>query len=238
MWDIPTVLKNMFLVHNLTRAPTVDLVNWTLAVEVKFYIIAAILMSPLSSGKVMPLAIYSAVVFVANKIYPTAMGTDLMFVSFMMIGVLFNFLFNGLIGVAKFYSVMIFILVLFFSGWAATPWPDTLLSIGPSYIYGLAIFGLAYVMREKFKKNIVFDYLADISYPLYVMHSLVGYSVMRVLFEHGFKLRVVFPLTALVVLSVVVVVHILVELPTIALGRKLNKRNKIHMLPNAQSSAT
>ena len=29
MWNLPTVMHNMLLIHTLTNAPSVDLVNWT-----------------------------------------------------------------------------------------------------------------------------------------------------------------------------------------------------------------
>lgn len=223
MWDINTVLYNMLLIHTITGAPSVDLVNWTLAIELKFYLVAALIAPLIIAGRVWPLISIALLVFLVNKFTHTALGTEMLFVTFMFIGVLINYQFNSLIKLPKFTCSLLIILGLFVAGWDASPWPKELLTVTPNYIYGLVIFGAAYLARNHFRNFRPLDFLADISYPLYIMHSLIGYSVMRVLFEHGLTLRVVAPITAAAVISAALLIHLLIERPSISLGKAFKR---------------
>lgn len=226
-WDLSTILQNMTLVHTLTGAPSVDLVNWTLAIEIKFYLFVFILASFIRNAAVWPLLAFSLAVFLINKVTTTALGTELVFVSFMLVGVLFNYLLRGAISVSKFYACSAALLALFFFGWNGTPWPDSFMAIAPNYAYAILIFGFAYFLREKFKNAKVLDFFADISYPLYITHSLVGYSAMRFMFEEGLRFRYIVPITAVIVISVAYSLHRLIELPSVKVGREVWRMRKL-----------
>lgn len=43
-----------------------------------------------------------------------------------------------------------------------------------SYTYALLVFSVCYLVRELFRKNRALDFMADISYPLYLVHSMIG----------------------------------------------------------------
>ena len=174
-----------------------------------------------------PLLSFSLVVFLVNKFTTTAFGTELVFVSFMLVGVLFNYLLRGAISIPKFYASSAALLALFFFGWNGTPWPDSFMAIAPNYAYAVVIFGVAYFLREKFKSGKVLDFFADISYPLYITHSLVGYSAMRFMFEEGMRFRYIVPVTAVVVISVAYALHRLIELPSVKVGREVWQMRKM-----------
>jgi peptidoglycan/LPS O-acetylase OafA/YrhL len=237
MWDFGTVLRNMLLIHTLTGTPSVDLVNWTLAIELKFYLVAALIAPLILAGRVWPLIAASALIFAVNKFSHTALGTEMLFVSFMFIGVLFNYLFNGLISLVRFYLAFVVVLGLFLGGWNASPWPDAFWAVTPNYLYGLMIFGGAYLLRNHFRNFRLLDFLADISYPLYIVHSLIGYSVMRILFDHGLKLRVVAPITAATVIGAALIIHLLVERPSISIGKRFKKSSRapVPLAPTAET---
>ncbi|WP_296258801.1 MULTISPECIES: acyltransferase family protein [unclassified Pseudomonas] len=237
MWDLGTVLRNMLLIHTLTGTPSVDLVNWTLAIELKFYLVAALIAPLILAGRVWPLIAVSLLIFVANKIGHSAVGTEMLFVSFMFLGVLFNYLFYGLISRVRFALSFVVILGLFLGGWDASPWPDIFWIVAPGYLYGLLIFSMAYLARNHFRNFRLLDFLADISYPLYIVHSLVGYSVMRILFDHGLRLRFVAPITAVVVIGLALLIHLLVEKPSISLGKKLRKSPRTQVSSAAVAQA-
>lgn len=226
-WDLSTILQNMTLVHTLTGAPSVDLVNWTLAIEIKFYILVFLLASVIRNAIVWPLLAFSLAVFLINKVTSTALGTELVFVAFMLVGVLFNYLMRGMIDTPKFYASAAALLAMFFLGWNGTPWPDSFMAIAPNYAYAVVIFGVAYSLREKFKASKALDFFADISYPLYITHSLVGYSAMRFMFEEGMRFRYIVPITAAIVISVAYALHRLIEMPSVKVGREVWRMRKM-----------
>jgi peptidoglycan/LPS O-acetylase OafA/YrhL len=227
MWELPTIMHNMLLIHTLTNAPSVDLVNWTLAIELKFYIVACLMGSLIVAGRVWPLLAFSALIFIINKLIKTPLGTELMFVSFMMLGVLFNYLFRKLITALEFFASASIIFAFFLLGWDATIWPDAFFQVAPNYVYGFVIFSMAYVFRANFRDLRVLDFFADISYPLYIVHSLIGYSAMRILFDNGYQLRVVAPVTALLIIGVAYALHVLVEKPTMLLGKRIRRSRQL-----------
>lgn len=222
MWDFKTILQNMALIHSLTGAPSVDLVNWTLAIELKFYIVMCLMAAFANRAVVWPFIAFSFLVLVLNKLQNTAIGTELMLVGFMFVGVLFNYRLREKIGVAKFIGSVAVLLIIFFVGWDSTPWAANFKVVAPNYAYGVAVFGLAFMLRHKFKESKLLDFFADISYPLYITHSLVGYSVMRFMFDEGVRYRYIVPITAAIVIFTAYALHKFVEIPSVKAGRGFN----------------
>ena len=220
MWNYQAILTNMFLVHTFTDLGSIDLVNWTLAVELKFYIVICLMGGLVVAGRVWPLLVFSLAVFGLNKLTKSYIGIELMFVSFMMMGVLFNYLFRGIINVFVCAAACAWIMALFLIGWDSG-------GVSQNYVYGFAIFATAYAFRDKFVDIRVLDFFADISYPLYVVHSLVAYGIMRVLLEHGLPTGVVVPVAGLCVVGIAYAIHVLVEKPTMHLGKKLRAPSKL-----------
>ncbi len=66
------------------------------------------------------------------------------------------------------------------------------------------------------------DWLASISYPLYAIHALVGYAAIRFLGSLGVTYYLAAAIGIALVLMLAYAVHRLVELPSIALGRKMH----------------
>jgi peptidoglycan/LPS O-acetylase OafA/YrhL len=223
MWDAQTIIQNMALVHTLTGVQSIDLVNWTLAIELKFYITMCVMAVFLKRGAVWPFISFALAVLALNKHQQTAVGTELAFVGFMFIGVFFYYRLCGLIGRLKLLLSVAAMLAIFFAGWSSTPWPTMFMQVAPNYLYGIALFGLSFLFRYKFKRVRILDFLADVSYPLYITHSLVGYSFMRILFEEGVRYRYIVPLTLVLVTAIAFALHKLIENPSVQLGRNITR---------------
>lgn len=227
MWDLKTMLSNMFLVHTFADIPSIDLVNWTLVIELKFYIVVCLMGGLVVAGRVVPLLVFSLLVFCLNKLTKTTIGTELMFVSFMMMGILFNYLFRGLISVLACCACTAWIFTLFLLSWESSYWPGGFRVIAPNYIYGFTIFALAYAYRDKFSNVRILDFFADISYPLYVVHSLVAYGIMRVLLEHNLPIGATVSIAGVCVVGIAYALHLLVEKPTMHLGKKIREKDNL-----------
>ncbi|VVP11393.1 hypothetical protein PS854_03317 [Pseudomonas fluorescens] len=221
MWDASTILQNMALINSMTETPSVDLVNWTLAIEIKFYIVASLMIFFIRRAVVWPVVVFGAAVLVANKIHQSQLGTELVFVIYMFIGVIFNYRIRGLISKSKLVASILCLGALSALAWKASPWEGSLSAIGINYLYALVVFGGAFVLREVFKENRLLDFFADISFPLYVTHSLLGYSIMRFMLDKGIGLGWVMFVAFFSVICVAYILHLFVEKPTMAAGKKL-----------------
>ena len=225
-------LQNALLLDTVIGGGFVDLVNWTLSIEIKFYVLMALLRPAVLKGRVLPffvVALAAIVVAVAQRhgLLPisTLLADEPMYVAFMLIGTIFHYQMTGLMRPLPAQFCMLGLGALVALCWTLGPISGQMPVIAINYGYGLAVFAAAYAARGLFRPNRVLDGLAAVSYPLYLVHSIVGYSMMA-LAMHVFRL----PYTAALgfglaaVLLVATVLHLVVEAPTLRLGRRLARR--------------
>ena len=235
-WDLSTLFINMTLINSNFSYPSVDLVNWTLTIELKFYIVVACLAPFIRKAKIYPLLILGLVAIflnVATVSYPItplghfnlrAITDELMFICFMQIGVLFNYHFNKRITFIylAMFSVTLFCMFLF--AWMNSIRADQFYGITPSYAAGFVVFAFCYFFRAFFRPNKFLDFFADISYPFYVIHSLIGYALMRLLIDQGVNLYICIISALIVTAFIAQVLHIWIEIPSSKLGKKIALR--------------
>ena len=93
-----------------------------------------------------------------------------------------------------------------------------------NYLYALIVFTLLFAFRHLLQPIRLLDFMADISCPFHIMHSLIGYSIIRFLIDHSvpFYLGSFFALCFVCVISYAV--HRIVELPSITFGKQLTRK--------------
>lgn len=69
--------------------------------------------------------------------------------------------------------------------------------------------------------------MSDISYPLYVIHGVAGYSLLRILLDMGLKPWVSLLITTFIAVLLAFLLHKLIELPSQKLGKRLIHRTRI-----------
>lgn len=223
---------NASLIDTITDNGYVDLVNWTLAIEVKFYLLMALLRPWVLRGRVLPLIGFSmlaAAVASAQRHglihLPGLLANEPMYIGFMLIGTVFHYRMTGLIGAGRAVGAGAVLLGLFALCWREGPSQDLFPSVTANYVYGLAIFGAAYAARDWFRPVRWLDFLADVSFPLYLIHSVLGYSVMtftvRVL---GFSYMPALAAALVVAISLAWAMHRIVERPSLAFGKRMAGR--------------
>ena len=225
-------LCNATLLDTILNNGYVDLVNWTLAIEVKFYVLMAILRPWVLRGRVLPLVGFSllAVAGAAAQQHrmvhvPAQFSDELMCIGFMQIGTVFHYRMAGLIGRAKAIGTGAVLLGLFVACWRVGPIQEQFPIVMVNYLYGFAIFGVAYMARERFRPRRWLDFLADISFPLYLIHSVLGYSMMTFLIHGlGFSYGPALAVTLVAIISFAWVLHEWVERPTLVIGKRLARR--------------
>ena len=199
-----TFLLNGLLVNSLVGTGSVDLVSWTLCIEVKFYLLMALLRPLVLGHRVWPLMLVAAIAPVftigLRGTLPADLVTEAMYLVFMLAGVLFHYHHGGALRTRGLLAGCLALAVSVGFCWANGPdaavWP----SKPANYVYALALFGACYALRGRFRRSALLDALAAISYPLYLVHSVLGFTVMSFL---TMGLRVPYPAAAVLAFATV-----------------------------------
>lgn len=237
-----TILSNCLLIQDLVGQPSIDLVNWTLCIELRFYIVIALVAGAVRRGSVMVLlAIALAAVGLNLAVGAGMLGrtvpdpvlpgytanVESLYVVFMLIGVLFNYHLRGRLGTAALIAWVGAMGALFVLCWRASeiafqyPW------VTKNYGYALALFAGLYALRRWVPDNRALDALAAISFPFYLVHSLVGYSILKLLmlsWGWGYPAALAVALAGVALLATGL--HAAIEMPTMRMGRTLTSRTR------------
>ena len=234
-YGLSTIVYNCLLIYNVVDLPSVDLVNWTLCVELKFYLLLALIAPQVRRGSVaslfaVALAILAGNVALAGSPYaatPLAqtLSTESVFIVFMLIGVLFNFRLRQLLGPGGFFAAVLAMSAIFVACWRAGAIAAQYPVVTVNYGYGLALFGALFLLRRHVREGRVLDFVAAISFPLYLIHSMIGYSVMKLLMlSYSFSYLPALATSFGVVVLIATGLHVSVERATIAMGKRLAGR--------------
>lgn len=228
------LVENLLLLQGNFGSPTIDLVNWTLSIEIKFYIVAALLCQSIRTGNAYPIFLFSAAVLAATQAFPQLLGgvhasaelvdslkTEFMCVIFMFVGTGFYHHYTGTYTTRQLVQYTTVLIILFVLCWQHTSWGNQVPDVPQNYLYGLAVFSVSYALRRYFRPIAPLDFLANISYSVYVLHSIIGYLSIRILMDQGFTFPVSGLMTLVFVLALSYGLHVLVERPTMHLGKRL-----------------
>ncbi|WP_198379717.1 acyltransferase [Roseomonas sp. KE2513] len=245
-WDLPfahagsTILANALLLQDILVKPTVDLVNWSLVVELKFYLLMALLAPAIRRGSVSALFAIGFGALAANL----ALGAPLFaaavapwqapfngvlfstpYLVFMLIGVLFNYRLRGLLSAPGLLAGIVGLGALFVACWRGGPFPEGYPHVLVNYAYALALFGGLFLIRGHLRPFRPLDALAAISFPLYLIHSLIGYSLLKLLMiAGGLGYYPALAITVPAVMAVAALLHFGVERWSIEAGKRLARR--------------
>jgi len=227
----PFVVSNLPLLHSATGIRSLDFVCWSLAVEVKFYVVfALIFLIGKSAHRVVMLsigflALCCVVSYVAThgldpESFVSYLISDMKFMSFMFLGSLFYYvLYDELRTTAALgYGLIIFSVFVAIGSFYERQLFGPLVK---NYTYALLLFSACYLARNRFRENRMLDFLADISFPLYLVHSMIGYVTMPILIDQGMPYGMAWPTCVGLAVLVAFLVHTYVELPVNAFGKKL-----------------
>lgn len=218
--------------------PSIDGISWTLEIEIVFYVIAAIIFPFLSrpnfGGRVIfgySILVPLLCIFFVSILDVVGGGLQTMllyaayalpFTVFMFTGTLFYLAsYNNMTPAQLILGVSLAIWG-FSVGLAAHPALKTLPIT--SYYVALGIFVMFWMARKSFKSNKILDWLADISYPLYAVHAITGYSIMLVLIDLKMAPIMVILVTFVFVILLSWGIHIAIERPIMLYGKVLSKK--------------
>ncbi len=234
-WPPPSlVLANLLLVYDWFGLPSLDDVNWSLCVEVKFYVIAALIAPMLRRGRIVVVPAFGAAcVLAALAVHAglvaepvaTMIGEDAVYLSFMAIGALFYLhLWQGLSWPALLGLVLIGTAATCLT-WRLSPIASEFPIVTLSYLEALVAFVLLYALRRFARPFAPLDRLADVSYPVYMTHSVLGYALLRCLTgRYGASYDIALVTTIVAILALSTLLHVVAERPGIRLGHRLGRR--------------
>jgi len=225
--------------RDILYSTNIDGIVWTLEIEVKFYILCALTITFFKENSVKVFIVpfllgFSAFVLNTQLNRITLLNVTLSkflaiyifvvpYLVFMFIGVAFNYQYRGFIKVGTFF---ILILTLFIS--VGLLWIKSVYvaPFGLYWSYGFALwtFGLAFSYQNLFRKVPIFDYIADISYPLYVIHGIAGFILLRALLLAGMSATVSLLITLCSAFLIAALLHKYVEVPSHNWGQHFTRR--------------
>jgi peptidoglycan/LPS O-acetylase OafA/YrhL len=227
--------------RDLTSTPSIDGVVWTLEVEVRFYLMCLLMAPAFRRGRAWavagPLAGLAAVVVIADRwgglvdshglTWARArgvIGLDGAMIAFMLVGAACHLGVRGTTGkrAAKALATVSFGVFLWLVSLdpAAGAFTPTAMSYGAAVI----VFVAALAARDRIASHGVLSALADISYPLYVLHAVPGYVIMRLALSRGFGPWACVAMAWAWALAAAAIVHVWIERPTHAWARAVAAR--------------
>lgn len=234
-----TYLKNASLCRDWLKGHGIDGIVWTLEVELKFYLICAAICTVANLRKWWAILIPMGLLTLgcctltmnppANRIV-TVLAIASPFLPFMFLGTCFANLQHRRWSLEKSLAVGGAL-----AGCAAINFEHVQLLVGllPRYFYAsyglaLAIFTLAYAFQNRIPYSRVLNGLAEISYPLYVIHGVCGYVLLTVLMEAGWPASPAIAFTVLLALVAATGLHFAVERPSLRFAKWLLRKPSIN----------
>lgn len=243
-YDGGMIAAHLALVSDLTGPFALDAVSWTLVIEVRFYILCALLLPLLRRGDFNGLMLTGAFLLTAAAMIGIwcadvthipltylwaciATGRTFSMMIFMLIGVAFNFHYRGLITLPQLSLGCGWFFALFCGAYLLGPWSMGMGDYLVVYGYALLVFALAYATRRFWRCPRWLAWVTRISYPLYVLHAICGYAVMTILVTYGIDPALAFGAAWSVVIGLAWIIHRWVETPTHDYARALTRRNPL-----------
>jgi peptidoglycan/LPS O-acetylase OafA/YrhL len=138
---------------------------------------------------------------------------------FMFIGTAINFHWRRQLGS----RALGFAVALLFGAAALAHWSvagDNIRGLAAAYPLAVLVFLGSYAMRDRFTRLTALRWLAQVSYPLYVVHTIPGFVLMRALVDNGVGSDVAVISAIGLTLGVAFIVHRTVERPTQTIGKR------------------
>ncbi|MCW8452207.1 acyltransferase family protein [Legionella quinlivanii] len=242
------ILAQLSLTRDLFWVPSLDAISWTLQIEIKFYLLCALFSGLLTSGKKMDLiALVVCTGLIGLILSETQLGMDnrvnqwtlsiswyglahacgnsAVYIVYMLIGTCFNWHCRNFLSTRQMTTLVIAFFLLFMLLWSRSDYQSQWYPGTFNYGLALIIFAVAYRFREQISAPPLFIWLGNISYPLYVVHLLPSYVLIYWLtYVKKFPAILAILLAGIIAISLALLLHRWVELPTNGFGKRLAKR--------------
>jgi len=222
--------------RDILLSKEIDGIVWTLEVETKFYLICAVLILWFRNCSlkvfITPFILFSLGLFLNIRMSGMAEKRWMLtatymlesqYVIYMFIGVIFNYLYQKRINHLQATLGIMVLFSLFCIQWVNGPYFSSFM-IAWSYGLALLTFILGYAFPAAFEGNKVLNFLANISYPLYIVHGILGYAILRLMIDRGFGATFALFIAGCFCLLISWFIHMFIEKPTQHLSKLIAVR--------------
>lgn len=240
-FSLMPILTNLLLVEDVVYGHTIDLVSWTLTIEVMFYLFCVAVVPVLRLADTRLLVMFavllgmlgytlSQLVQLTEKPYLSVLARDLRFMPYLFIGTLFHFHYRGLLSHwLLIFNTLLLLFLHIISRYLINPTGAAQQGYYMVFAYAYVAFALCYLFynRVNFLPKAIghaFDKVATISYPLYLVHAVHGYVVINTLLLWGAPVWIALLGAGLWSFLLAYGLHRWVEKPTHAFARRLAQR--------------
>lgn len=227
-------------IRDVMGSKPIDGIIWTLEIEVRFYLVCAILAPWFRQGSLrvflaplliilISLGLIAPFLAIAPGTIPrlAQAGTLAIFlgqyVVFMFIGVAFNYFHQGRMKGDQLFCIVFGLFSGFALIWFNSPSFSLFLKLW-SYGAALGLFALAFAFRQQWRSFKITAFFAKLSYPIYVAHGMFGYALLRITLALGLSAWLSLSGIILVMIGMSYLIHRLIEQPTHRLGQKLARK--------------
>lgn len=222
-----TVIHYIVGIRDLYSSPQIDYIIWTLEIEVKFYLFMSLFYTLIKKQRNISLiVIATSSIFLtnfsvskANIALPTDLSMQFAYINLMLIGT-YCYLYHDL-SISKLFISIVALFSAFTYMFFKNLWFLSMpINVYFGYLIGLILFLSFNFIRPK--RNKILSWFADISYPLYLFHPILGYSIEYYLYAY-LKINIFISISIAIalVISLAYIVHALVELPLMRFSKKI-----------------
>jgi len=238
-FPISAIWPHMIIgLRGLLQTQSIDGIVWTLEIELGFYIlmffISAWIKTSSFKAYLMPVAIFICILIIFSLLKDNLYFGEKYIKKIISFGPYFIFMFIG-VAMNHFYThqknhliyflLGLGLLFLTFCGFELVN--NQSLTNSTSYLFSFLIFLSAMFISKKIQfKSRFLEFLSKISYPLYIVHAVLGYIILYfvttiAMFNNNISILIAF----LVATLVAFMLHKFIEVPTHQFGKKLIEQN-------------
>lgn len=209
---------------------SIDGISWTLEIEIKFYVLYAVLMlikkknNPKIIGGISIITAILCVLYNSNQnlilqmsrnvyIVLGVLAASMMYIVFIFIGLSIYEFYEGNWGKDKFFIVLQVLIVSFLMCVLNSSSSELIIKFIINYGGDLVLFLNFYMLKTQIDENIILKFFAKYSYIIYLIHGVNGYILMDFLVKKGTPFWFCLVITVGIVLIGCILIGNLVEKP-------------------------
>jgi peptidoglycan/LPS O-acetylase OafA/YrhL len=221
--------------RDVLMSRNIDGVIWTLELEMKFYFVCVLLMVWLRKHSlkvfVLPMALFAAAILSSAALASLQSRSEALWLQavnfifvaryliFLFTGVVFHYAYQGRLSAIQATGWGVGLFLMFCTLWWCSVYRAEFES-AINYLLALLTFTVAYGLRGRFRRHRVTDFLANISYPLYVIHCVAGMAALRILIDQNMPAWLALVIVTASALISAWLLHRTVEVPARSLSKK------------------